>query len=69
MIVESAVARALFIKIIEENLMNIKRVRENLKSDNFPSNMGTLLHNSGLQVKCYNCIVGKNNEFRLLNEV
>ena len=48
MIVESAVARALFIKIIEENLMNIKRVRENLKSDNFPSNMGTLLHNSGL---------------------
>ena len=44
MIVESAVPRALFIKIIEENLMNIQIVLENLKSDNFPSNMGTLLH-------------------------
>ena len=56
MIVESAVPRALFIKIIEENLMNIKRVLENLKSDNFLSNMGTLL--SGLlsslpQFLCY----------------
>ena len=49
MIVESAVPRALFIKIVEENLMNIKRVLENLKSDNFLSNMGTLL--SGLNSK------------------
>jgi len=62
MIVESAVARALFIKIIEENLMNIKRVLENLKSDNFLSNMGTLL--SGLLSSMLYYIVGKNNDFK-----
>jgi hypothetical protein len=67
MIVESAVARALFIKIIEQNLMNIKRGLENLKSDNFPSNIGTLLHIRSSKLNAI--FVRKNNESRLLNEI